>query len=277
MYNYRSYLRYPGFKLKAFTMSYDDGVFEDERFLKTVSKYGIKPTLNLVYKNMFSRQLSLEKQYEIYNSYDCEVATHTYSHLPLSELSEASAINEVLTCRDEYEKLFKRIIRGFAYPFGRYDQKTKEVLKKCGIVYARTIDDTNDICFTLPTDWLEFNPTCRHFSPKLMELTDKFLEEIDTTKFYNTYPRLFFVWGHTYEFDDYNNWELLEDFAKKIGNKEDIWYATNIELYEYVTAYDNLRFAVDNSFVYNPTDKDVYICFNKKNYLIEKGKKIDLV
>ena len=38
MYNYRSYLRYPGFKLKAFTMSYDDGVFEDERFLKTVSK-----------------------------------------------------------------------------------------------------------------------------------------------------------------------------------------------------------------------------------------------
>ena len=36
------FLRFPGGKPKAVTLSYDDGVPEDRRFSDTITKYGIK-------------------------------------------------------------------------------------------------------------------------------------------------------------------------------------------------------------------------------------------
>ena len=40
-------LLYPGGKKKVFTVSYDDGVIQDVRFVKLLNKYGIKGTFNL--------------------------------------------------------------------------------------------------------------------------------------------------------------------------------------------------------------------------------------
>ena len=38
---------YPGGKKKAFNITYDDGVLQDERFVALLNKYGIKGTFNL--------------------------------------------------------------------------------------------------------------------------------------------------------------------------------------------------------------------------------------
>ena len=70
---------------------------------------------------------------------------------------------------------------------------------------------------------------------------------------------MFYLWGHSYEFEDANNWGLIEDFCKTVGNREDIWYATNIEIYDYVKAFDSLAFSVDGTKVYNPSATDVYL------------------
>ena len=43
----RRFLRFPGFKLKALTLSYDDGVVQDIRMIKILDKYGIKGTFNV--------------------------------------------------------------------------------------------------------------------------------------------------------------------------------------------------------------------------------------
>ncbi len=43
-------------------------------------------------------------------------------------------------------------------------------------------------------------------------------------------PAMMYVWGHSYEFTNQNNWELMEDFCKLVGGRDDIWYATNIEI-----------------------------------------------
>ena len=48
--------------------------------------------------------------------------------------------------------------------------------------------------------------------------------------------RLFYVWGHSYEFDKDNNWEIIENFAEYVGKREDVWYVTNIEIYDYVNS-----------------------------------------
>ena len=44
-----------------------------------------------------------------------------------------------------------------------------------------------------------------------------------------------------------------------MGGRDDIWYATNIEIYDYVKAYENLILSADCSAVYNPSSVDVWI------------------
>ena len=43
----RDIMLFPGGKQKAFTMSYDDGVTQDERLIAYMNQYGIKGTFNL--------------------------------------------------------------------------------------------------------------------------------------------------------------------------------------------------------------------------------------
>ena len=57
---------------------------------------------------------------------------------------------------------------------------------------------------------------------------------------------------------------------------QDIWYATNGEIYDYVQAYQKLRFSAAGDFVYNPSAMDVYICYFGKNYKIPSGATMDL-
>ena len=75
---------------------------------------------------------------------------------------------------------------------------------------------------------------------------------------------LFYLWGHSYEFDDNNNWHVIEKFAKQIGNREDIWYATNIEIFDYIKSYDSLIFGISGNHVFNPSYCTVWFEKNEK-------------
>lgn len=91
------------------------------------------------------------------------------------------------------------------------------------------------------------------------ELTEKFLN--DSVK---EQPYMFYVWGHTFEFDQQNNWNLIEDLFEKVSGKEEVWYATNGELYEYHMAYRQLVFSADGKRIYNPTAKDLWVEIDRK-------------
>ena len=43
----RDVMLFPGGKQKAFTMSYDDGVTQDEQLITLMERYGIRGTFNL--------------------------------------------------------------------------------------------------------------------------------------------------------------------------------------------------------------------------------------
>ncbi len=81
---------------------------------------------------------------------------------------------------------------------------------KCRIDYSRTIVENED--FTLPNDFLQWHSTCRHANPRLMEITKRFLEKEDGEL------DLFYIWGHSYEFEVNNNWEVIEEFAEMVSN-----------------------------------------------------------
>lgn len=90
------------------------------------------------------------------------------------------------------------------------------------------------------------------------------------------YLYLMYVWGHSYEFDNDNNWELIEGFCKYIGGKDDIWYATNIEIVDYFKALNNLRFSAACNFVYNPSVISVWLSIDDEIVEVKGGKQVRL-
>ena len=85
---------------------------------------------------------------------------------------------------------------------------------------------------------------------------------------------MFYLWGHSYEFDTDDNWSLIEEFAEYIGNRDDIWYATNIEICDYVTAFQRLIFSADGQRVYNPTNTALYFQKGKRLICVQQGETI---
>ena len=272
------FLRYPGFRSKAVTLSYDDGVVYDRKLIEIMSQNGLKGTFN-INSGLFAsqsggRNLTAEEAIVLYTSTGNEAAVHGYKHLSLAEVDSAMAVNDVLKDRIQLEKMLGVPVRGMAYANGSYSDSVVEILRICGIVYSRTTVSTEK--FDLPNDWLRLPATCHHNNPRLMELARQFIEEPDGRYFWSQVPRLFYLWGHSYEFNDNDNWHIIEQFASYIGNRDDVWYATNMEIYDYVKAYEALQFAADGSFVYNPGIQDLYICYMGKEYIIPSGRVVSL-
>ncbi len=259
-----TFLRFPDFKYKAVTLSYDDDVVYDKKLIEIIDKYGLKCTFNLnsgfFAEKSGGRMMTEEEAKELFGKSEHEIAVHGVSHLSLAEHSREAIAGDILLDRLSLETLFGRIIKGMAYANGSYDDKTAEVLKSCGIKYARTVNSSEK--FDIPTDWLRLSPTCHHGNPRLNELTDEFLKDYGKEVHYKyANPKLFYLWGHAYEFNDNNEWDILENFCKKTGGRDDVWYATNGEIYDYVKAFDRLEFSVGEDLIKNPSAIDLYLNF----------------
>ena len=205
----------------------------------------------------------------MYKNSGMEVAVHGKEHPYLEQLPVNLCTLDIMQDRVNLEEEYDVIVRGMAYPYGTYGDSVVSSAKQCGIVYSRTIDSTEK--FTIPTDWLRMPATCHHNNPRLMELAREFVE--NTLK---RQPTLFYLWGHSWEFDVNNNWNVIEEFAKYIGGREDIWYATNIEIYDYVDAYKQLVFSMNGKKVYNPTSQILYFYNGLENYKVNPGEMVYL-
>lgn len=191
-------------------------------------------------------------------------------------------MTDVLDCRLQLESMFGRIIRGMAYPDtgirtilpGMSYENIRQNLKDLDIVYSRTLGEDND-SFDLPADWYAWMPTAHHTNPNAIAYAKKFVE-MDVKKRYvaDTQPRLYYLWGHTFEFDRNNDWEVLQELCEILGGHDDTWYATNIEIYDYVTAYNSLVYSADGTRVYNPTLIDVCFVVDGTFYEVKSGQEI---
>jgi len=281
--NYQN-IRFPGGKAKALTFSYDDGCRADARTAKTFTKYGLKGTFNLNNRETETR-LTREEVKDLIISKGHEVAIHGAYHRAEGILRPIEGIKEVLDCRRCLEERYDMIIRGMAYPNsgircfanGATYENIKNYLIDLDVAYARTLGGDND-SFRLPSDWHAWMPTAHHNNPNLMEYIDKFLSNNPDEKRrpQERFPMLFYIWGHSYEFDDKNNWERLEEICEKLANRDDIWYATNIEIYEYVEAYNSLRYSAHGDMIYNPTLFEIWIDISGKTYSVKPGETLKI-
>lgn len=268
------YMRFPNGKAKCATFSYDDGVKADKKLIKIFDKYGVRATFNL--NNLlfdcenWHGRMDEEETYKTFVNSCHEVALHGARHIFLNKVPLAEAVNEVVQNRFYLENKFERIVRGMAYAYNGYNDEVITALKCAGVCYARTTEASHS--FAVPENWLKLKPTCHHGDPALKELADKFITDCPQKDFKHREPWLLYVWGHSYEFDDNNNWDVIENLCARLSACEDIWLATNGEVYDYIEAYNNLKFSIDGERVYNPWHSSVYIEIRGKVYELLPNK-----
>ena len=59
-----------------------------------------------------------------------------------------------------------------------------------------------------------------------------------------------------------------------MAHQEDIWYATNIEIVDYMDVVKMAQFAADGSFVYNPCAQSLWLCVDDKEFIEAKSGEI---
>lgn len=270
------FMRFPGGSKKAVTLSYDDGVEQDVRLIDLMEAHGLKGTFNLnsaryaeegteYPEGTIHRRMSKNRVGEVYRRDGIEVAVHGATHPFLEQLPVNLCTKDLLEDRENLEEQFETIVRGMAYPYGTYNNQVVECMKSVGIVYSRTVHSTHN--FYMPNDWMRLNATCHHNDPQLMELAHRFIDSDGHNE-----PWMFYLWGHSYEFEQNNNWEVIEEFASYVGGREEVWYATNIEIYEYTEAYNRLVFSMDGRRVYNPTSFELFFMCDGKLFNVQPGQ-----
>lgn len=256
---------YKGGKRKCLTFSYDDNRKEERELIRIFNEYGMKGTFHInsstLDKN--SEFITSAELPELYKGH--EVAVHGLTHPWLDRLPPEEMVYEVLEDRKRLETLCGYPVKGMSFPFGSYNEDVIKALPALGIKYARTIINTNK--FELPESFLRWHPTCHH-NNDIINKADLFKKARAMS--------LFYVWGHSFEFGVRDNWDIIKAFCEKMADDPDVWYATNVEIYDYMTALRSLEFTVDKSLVYNPTALDVWIEKDEEPIEIPAGKTVNL-
>ena len=265
---YSNFLRFPGGRSRAVTFSYDDGPRDDLRLVEIFDRYGMKGTFNLNSANIGKPgRLTAEEIRTRLLDKGHEIAVHGANHRAPGKLRPIEGIAETLRCREELEREFGIIVRGMAYPNsgithfspGVSYEQVKRYLTELDIAYARTLAGDND-GFFLPNDWHAWMPSAHHDNPAMFGYIDRFLALTpDKRTGDGGMPRLFYIWGHSFEFANKGNWDRMEAICEALSGNGDIWYATNMEICEYVEAYLSLIRSADGTIIRNPTLTDVYM------------------
>ena len=271
-------MRFPGFKAKALTFSYDDGPVWDRKLIELMSKYSVKGTFNLNSHRFNFAQDNFDDivkdQRELYLGSGNEVAIHTMGHFNLPQMDRGFAVRSIIRDRELLEEMFGVIIKGMAYPYGTYSDEVVEMCRLCGVDYSRTTVSTGN--FRMPSDWLRLPATCHHNDKRLPELAEQFINTPSLESTWRQGPSMFYVWGHSYEFNNDNNWDMMEDFLRKVSGRDDVWYATNGEIFSYTKAFNSLIYSANGELCYNPTVTDVYFSYYGKDVVVPSGKTVNL-
>jgi len=106
----------------------------------------------------------------------------------------------------------------------------------------------------------------------LLEDGKRFVELYKTQYLYMMY-----VWGHSFEFRTEEDWALMEQFCQLAGGREDTWYATNIEIVDYMADAARLQYTAAGDKVCNPNAQSIWVEVDGRHYEIPAGKTVALV
>ena len=274
------FLRFPDFRTKAVTFSFDDGHRHDIRLLEIMNAHGIRGTFNLngwaIQHGDPAKYITAEELHDIYDPCGHEIANHGYDHRALVNLDPPEAMDELLQGRRSLEQALGRIVRGYVYADRAANTpEIRNMVRLSGAAYARSGPAAGTFAF--PEDFYHWTATCKFNDANALTLADEFLSA-EPRKAYcaRRDSLLFYTWGHSFECPQ-DNWERITCLCQKLGDRgEEIWYATNIELYDYYMAYRSLQTNLDNTILHNPSTQRLWLDWDDRRITIAPNETLFL-
>ncbi len=195
-----------------------------------------------------------------------EVCSHTVNHPHVWSVPSDQLRWEMLEDRRRLEGLVGYPVRGFVLPYGwwtGYDTCMK-IAGSCGFHYLRHATTLPE--FELPADFLDWKPTC-HCAE---DLTRHWSVMVNRSR--NICGQLFYLWGHSYEYEDDLGWNNIEEFAALAAGTPGVWHASKGNVYDYVTAWRRLSWNLEGTVAHNPSAIPVW-CLHQGNAVrLEAGR-----
>jgi peptidoglycan/xylan/chitin deacetylase (PgdA/CDA1 family) len=230
------------------TTSWDDGHKCDARLARLLKEYGLKATFYVAPENQeFAKQdlLSLPEIKGL--SQDFEIGAHSMTHRRLPTISEQEAAREIIESKAVLEQVIGKEIEVFCYPGGAYTKLHARLVKDAGYRYARTVarykfavDDpyeagtsvhvyNHGFGFDLwqTARFVKFQPMkvlrCLEWDALARAMFDQVVKD----------GGVYHIWGHSWEIDEHDDWERLENVFRYISANPEVSYVTNGELEAY--------------------------------------------
>lgn len=285
IYRYNASLLYPGYTTKAVTFSYDDAWYTDIDLVNMFNKYGAKCTFNIIGSYLVNpsrtgylgQWLQSEYGYDsvqtieyIKNLYKGhELSDHGYNHLVVSNsnYSDSDIINDINSNQKYLKDILNVDTRGIAWSTGYINEARADTyenildtLYQSGHRYARAKENGE---FNIPENWMLWHSTCHGIDDAL---TEKYIALEDTGDL-----KVYYIWGHSYEFEDGKSyqlysWDQLEQTLKKLSGAN-VYFATNGEIYDYIAASSKLIYTKNS--VINNSDIQIYMLINGEKVSIQ--------
>ncbi len=141
------------FPRKPFILTVDDGYLDNySNMLPLTQKYGFKGVLFLlgdfsadsnfwdVGEDAEANRLMSTEQKRIFVESGWEIGAHTLGHPDLTKLDDEEAKYEIIESRNRIEHILQTDVVSFAYPFGRYDDRIKNIVKQAGFEFGVATD-----------------------------------------------------------------------------------------------------------------------------------------
>lgn len=233
--------RFPNIKRVAVTLSFDDGRVADRKLVEFFNRLGLRATWNLnsgaLDTNGHLRRAELN---ELFDNH--EIACHSVSHPCLDDLDELQILAELLDDKRALEDVTGAPVRGLAYPYGNYSPRVIKTIRPLGFAYARTCENQRD-----PFPW---NEPLAWPTTVYQNAHNNWPAEF-SRRYESSESFCYFVWGHACEFED--DWARAAKLYRPLSGKSDVWYATNIELWDYERARRRVAVAANKRSAFNPS------------------------
>ena len=120
-------------------LTFDDG-FRDNfsGAFPVLQKYQARATIYLAPRLPDQEILSTDEIQSMVASGLVEFGAHTMHHVNLTQVDEATARREIAESKTEVEQITGRPCLTFAYPYGRWNEKTVEWVREAGFTSAVT-------------------------------------------------------------------------------------------------------------------------------------------
>lgn len=223
------------------TTSWDDGVKSDLGVIRLLNKYGMKGTFYIT-RDYWDNPLEKDDIIEVSKSH--EIGAHTLSHSILPGVSLLKAKEEIEGSKHYLEDVIGDRVYMFCYPYGKYNETIKNVVRDSGFIAARTC-----VCgsFNAIEDPYEWQTTmCVSNGSPLMNLKIWLKTGISIKSMVDWTIRakllfdlalvkggVYHLWGHSFEIAEGGEWDKLDKVFSYISNREGVRYLTNREVFRY--------------------------------------------